>query len=384
SGDFIQKNGNEYGIEVGNYPDFMPLVIQIDEGHRDTESGNGNLEWSTYYGGSDLDVIDRTVSNDRGDTWFIGTTLSSDFPVTNSIQGVAGSADQIIGKHSPQENPQWVTYWGGDGQEGSGGFNRKGITIDRSTNESYIASNTQSNQSALPLVDPGAPAYFDPVNGCDAAPCTDVLLGKFSSSGTLLWGTMFGGYDPSSGTGTDDRAFDCEFENGSFYFVGGGNINAPLKNEISNNGRGWIAEFNQDLSLEFSTKFGTLNGRIESIDINSNKEILISGVVIGSNNIPVVNPGGAYTSSYNGGNSDGFIATINDSKNIVWSTHVGGSNEEKFKDAIYDDQGEIIVVGGTNSMDYTIQNLSSSSFYQSNFSGGGSITVGEPTFEDAV
>ncbi|MBL0175733.1 MAG: SBBP repeat-containing protein [Ignavibacteria bacterium] len=65
-------------------------------------SADGDLFWSTFYGGSDLESGDDGVSDVNGNVVFGGTTKSVDFPVFNAHQpGNAGGDDAFVVKLHP-------------------------------------------------------------------------------------------------------------------------------------------------------------------------------------------------------------------------------------------------------------------------------------------
>jgi hypothetical protein len=59
----------------------------------------------------------------------------------------------------------------------------------------------------------------------------------------------------------------------------------------------------------------------------------------------------AYDSSYNG-KSDGFVSKISPNGSIIWSTFLGGSSYDSFRDVAIDVNDSIILGGTTDSSDF--------------------------------
>lgn len=103
---------------------------------------DGDLVWSTYYGGSEEDTLesDGLVVGPSGDLYFTGHTRSSDNIATkDGLQPTyAGAGDIFVARFTPDNERVWGTYLGGTGVDVSlGGIVLFGDII-------YIAGNTNS------------------------------------------------------------------------------------------------------------------------------------------------------------------------------------------------------------------------------------------------
>jgi len=83
-------------------------------------SADGNLLWSTYLGGNEMDRgRDITVTND-GSCYVIGYTYSSNFPTKNAYDSTYDGYDAFVTKFSSEGFLLWSTYLGGSegGEQG--------------------------------------------------------------------------------------------------------------------------------------------------------------------------------------------------------------------------------------------------------------------------
>ncbi|MCS6905570.1 MAG: fibronectin type III domain-containing protein [Bacteroidia bacterium] len=77
-------------------------------------NSSGTLEWSTYLGGSGQEVTGRIALDSNENIYFCGRTNSMNFPVLNAEQpNNAGGLDAILAKFDSAGNLQWSTYFGG-------------------------------------------------------------------------------------------------------------------------------------------------------------------------------------------------------------------------------------------------------------------------------
>ena len=78
--------------------------------------GNGNRIWSTYFGGSSLDNVRSCAVNRFGDVFIAGTTLSNTSLSTPNAYQVnnGGSRDAFLAKFDNNGNIYWSTYYGGN------------------------------------------------------------------------------------------------------------------------------------------------------------------------------------------------------------------------------------------------------------------------------
>ena len=149
---------------------------------------NGSLQWATYYGGSAPDVGASMAIDSAGNIFVTGGTQSGDFPIQNwggaynqAIYG--GGTDAFILKFLANGSLQWGTWYGGSSTDG---FPNGQMAIDDCGNV-YIIFPAAAN---MPLHVSTCGEYGDnSFNGANA----DLYITRFSSTGTRVWDTYFGG-----------------------------------------------------------------------------------------------------------------------------------------------------------------------------------------------
>jgi len=141
-------------------------------------SPSGSLIWATYYGADnngDAIAIDKS-----GNIFISGRTYNASGLATNGAYQTTGDSvngSVFLAKFSPNDSLIWSTYYGVSDYDISAS-----VATDVSGNV-YITGATFSTSG---MATKGAyQTKGDSVNG-------DVFLAKFSSSGSLLWGTYYG------------------------------------------------------------------------------------------------------------------------------------------------------------------------------------------------
>jgi hypothetical protein len=154
----LDANQNVYVVGATDSPNFPTLnAFQSDFGGgqwdvfltRLNASGT-SLGYSTYFGGSDVDVSMDITADSAGNVYVTGETNSTDFPTLNAIQPARASvcapnppggtcSDAYVAKFNPSGSPLFSTYWGGTGLDR--GF---GIAVD-TQGSIYITGDTASS-----------------------------------------------------------------------------------------------------------------------------------------------------------------------------------------------------------------------------------------------
>lgn len=147
--------------------------------------------WGTYFGGNSSDWANDVTIDNSGNLLICGRTLSNTNIASSGVWKETyvnnGSEDGYIVKFSPSGNRIWGTYYGGNGQE-----NIESIKTDLYGNI-FV---TGSTGSSTEIASSGSWDFTYSGN-------TDAFLAKFSSMGNRIWGTYYGATAFESGSSLD-------------------------------------------------------------------------------------------------------------------------------------------------------------------------------------
>lgn len=254
------------------------------------------LVYSTYLGGSGVEIGFDIAIDTSGNAYVTGETQSSDFPTSNPIQPtLSGPNDTYVTKFDSSGLALvYSTYLGG-----TSGDDGRSIVLDGSGN-AYVGGDTSSID--FPTV--------NPLQSTNAG-IGDFFITKINSSGSAYdFSTYLGG----SG---DERGYGIAIDSvGNVYIVGmTSSSNFPMQNPIqgssTSGGTAVVAKLDSTGSqLKYSTYLGGNNeDRANGIAIDNTNNAYIVGFT-SSTDFPTVN---AFQPS-SGGGHDAFVAKISDNQ----------------------------------------------------------------------
>ncbi len=251
-----------------------------------------SLLYSTFLGGSDVELGFRIAVDTAGCAYVAGLTFSSNFPTMNALDtALNGTSDIFVTKFAADgQSLIYSTYLERSGSEEF----RGGIAVD-AIGCLYIVGNTES--SDFPTVN----AFDATLNGR-----SDIFVTKFAANGqSLIYSTYLGGLGPEEG-------YDISVDSaGCVYVVGEtGSPDFPTSNAYDSTVEGpdpwdgFITAFAPNgQTLLFSTYFGgSMYDIIEGIAIDATRCVYLTGFTT-SPDFPLLN---AYDSTY----SEGFVAKL--------------------------------------------------------------------------
>ncbi|MBI4447063.1 MAG: SBBP repeat-containing protein [Acidobacteria bacterium] len=265
--------------------------------------------YSTFFGGSSVDLAGGVAVDASGNAYVTGLTASSDFTTRNAVQSsLNGSNDAFLAKFSPTGTLLFSTYFGGSAEEHSGA-----IAVD-AAGDVYVAGSTSGTAFRATTAQFGSGG-----NG-------DVWVAKFTSSGSVTYFSMLGGQ-------LFDSANGIAVAQGIAYITGHTQSNNfPTANAVQGSYAGandvFLTALNSSGSgLVFSTFFGGSADDIAS-DIaveDGTGDVAIAGNTSSNESyamsFPVVN---ATQPVYGGGSSDAFVAKFSKNGAVQFSTFLGG------------------------------------------------------------
>lgn len=385
----VDANGNAYVTGFTQSTDF-----DITSGSYQTATGGGThdafvtkinptgtaLVYSTYLGGTALDIAQAIRVDGSGNAYVCGRTASSNYDiVSGSYQtALAGAEDAFITKvNATGSGLVYSTLLGGSQNEDA-----EGIAIDASGNAyvtGYTASNTNFDITSGVFQTSFGGAFF----------FGDAFVTKINSTGTsLVFSTYIGGSDDDFGR---DIAVDAS---NNVYIVGDTySSNYDLQNSIQNALSGstdiFVTKFNSTgTALTYSTYLG--GSDIEgghSIALTSANEVVISGFT-GSTDYDIV--AGSFQTATGGGTGgfpmDAICTKFNAAGSaLVYSSYLGGANNESGYDVALDAGGNAYVSGYTDGTDfdftsgaYQTTRQGTSDAFITKFGIGSSITLTAP------
>ncbi|MCH8044429.1 MAG: SBBP repeat-containing protein [Planctomycetes bacterium] len=285
-------------------------------------SPNGEHLWSTYWSTPFLD------DNDREQVFDITVDSVGNVLLTGRTND--GELDEdsyaLVIKIGPSGEHLWTRYLGSGGS--SFGF---GIAVDSDDNILVTGETTSSRW--------GSGGFDTTLDGS-----TDGFLTKLSPDGDRLWSTYLGGNGADGGRGVTVDSASNVLVTGitrSSGWVSGGY-------DTTFDGTHWTA-FAVKVSPTgdhlWSTYFGGAGLDFGSqITVDSVDNVLVTGHTESGRWVA-----GGFSTSHNGGFSDGFVVKLNPSGEHLWSTFLGGSERDSGLGIALDAADNIFVTGFTHS-----------------------------------
>jgi adhesin/invasin len=296
------------------------------------------LQYSTYLGGTGGDSGRAIAINPGGEAYITGYTTSTDFPITSgAYQTTAGSQVAFVTRlNAAGSSLVYSTYLGG-----TKGDQAYGIAID-SSGAAYIAGYTASNDF------PTTPGSYQPTSGG----ASDAFVTKLNAAGnTLVYSTYLGANSKPS---VQAIAVDA---NGSAYvtgYVGNNFPTTPGAFQPSSGGGvsdGFVTKLTADGSaLVYSTYLGGKNNDDGyGIAVDSGGAAYVTGYTQ-SSNFPTT--AGAFQTNLPGSQC-AFVTKLSaDGSALVYSTYLGGNNNDGGYAIAVDSNGAAYVAGSTQSNNF--------------------------------
>ncbi len=291
--------------------------------HQDTRAGgydiflakfdvNGDLDWSTYYGGTDNEYADAITTDLIGNIYITGYTKStsgiSTFGIHQEVHG--GNDDAFLAKFDDLGNLIFGTYLGGD-------------NVDRSESvalheDKIIIGGFTMSQSGISTSN-----AFKEI--ADPTPFVgEAFLAVFNELGTIEWATYYGGdnYDMITSIVVKDEYIYIYGETSSEQEIS--TIGAHQE-DLTGSQNAFLAKFDFEGNRIWGTYYGGNNldyGR-GGIFIDPNYNIYFSGQSNSANGISTT---GGYQENLNGGH-DAFLVKLNDCPSPLLEGQIIGALE---------------------------------------------------------
>ena len=372
------------------------------------------LIYSTFVGGSDLDLANGIAIDGSGNAYVTGTTKSSNFPTTggafdrslnippNCPRCATDNTDGFAFKLNASGSAlSYSTYLGGTdidsprgiavdgagdayvtGETLSGDFPTTAGAFRRSSAGAYDMFVTKLNPSGTALaystflggsqvdngqaiaVDGGGNAYALGFSSSSDFPTTpaaldrtanggfDVTLTKLNPAGSaLVYSSYLGGQGFDTGSGLAVDAGGTATISGNT-----GSVDFPTTagafDTSSDGNDAFVTRLNSagSAALYSTVLGGSGSDSVNGIALDPAGDAWLAGST-SSSNFPVT--ADAADPTFNGGGSDALIAELSPSgSSLLYSTYLGGSQSESAMDIARDQAGSLYVTGLTYSMDF--------------------------------
>lgn len=290
----------------------------------------GNLMWSTLYGGGNYDYARGLAIDTAGNIYISGSTSSASAIASGGWQNTkSGSDDEFLAKFDRDGVRLWATYMGGE----SGDYSRA-VGVDHNNNV-YIVGYTESTTGI---------AY----NGFDEiwSGNYDCTLTKYDENGLMIWSTYFGGNGEDNANGI---AFDV-YDNIYVAIQTGTNTGLALDGYRGTSGGGidaMLAKFNPDGDRLWSTYYGGAGEDMAKAVAVNNEFVYLCGHTSSTSGIAQY----GYQNS-NGGIRDVLLTKFDVFGNFYWATYAGGFWDEYGRTIDIIDDEHIVYGGKSFSWDF--------------------------------
>lgn len=295
-----------------------------------------SLLYSTFLGGSSNDYGYAMAVDSSGNAYLTGYTESTDFPTQNPLQkNNAGGRDVFVARINSEGNSLFYSTYLGGGNNDYG----YSISVDKSGN-TYLAGATYSNNFPTK----------NPIYGYSGL--YDIFITKINSEGnSFVYSTYFGGSNNDYGYGITVDLSGNVYLTGATY-----SSNFPTKNSIKDKGGLWDAFFLKISPEGNEVITSTCLGGSDSdygagIAVDSKENVYLTGFS-SSPDFPTQNP----IQESNKGNHDIFVTKISSENAIVYSTFLGGGSSDYSRGIAVDSIGNVYITGETYSSDFPTQN----------------------------
>jgi hypothetical protein len=218
------------------------LSFNVDNSD-DTLVIDPQVVWGTYFGGSSTDAMNAIAADGSGNIVATGWTESNALATSGTYHtSYAAYIDVILAKFDTSGTRLWATYYGGRNNESG-----EGITCDDAANV-YICGETQSDTGISTVG-----AYKRVYSGHAA---DDAFIAKFNSNGNIVWGTYYGSIKDDYAYAITYDGNSHIYITGYTLDLDSIATSGAYKTHRSDSDDAFLAKFNTSGSLAWGTYFG--------------------------------------------------------------------------------------------------------------------------------
>jgi len=316
----------------------------------------GTCLWGSYYYGINgvsywYGNCKRIACDPSGNVFITGTVFGSNLAAVNAYQSsCAGDWDAYLAKiNSSGSSVLWATFFGGAAEDIG-----EAIACDLSGNV-YMLGSTQSTSGIA-----STSSYQTSIIGTD-----NYFLTKFNSSGSMQWGTYFGGdcgYNSYVGGSVTCDAAGNVFISGSSCATSNVATAGAYQTTLGGGLDAFLAKFNSSGAIQWSTYFGGSNPDYGGgLACDNNNNIYLAGY---TSSISGIATAGAYQTTF-GGALDAYLAKFDPGGALKWSTYFGGGDLDWAGGVTCNSENYVYIGGVTQSA----SGIATAGTYQSSLAG---------------
>ncbi len=313
-GRFVLLDESTYGFELtGGYDPSRELIVDPD------------LDWSSYLGGGGRDCASGVAADASGNVLVAGYTSSSGWVSGGWDTSHGGGWDGFVAKLSPTGGHVWSSYLGGGGSDYA-----SGVAADASGNV-LVAGETYSSG----WVSGG----WDTSHGGR----WDGFVAKLSPTGGHVWSSYLGGaiYDGAYGVAADASGNVLV----AGYTYSSGWVSGGWDTSYAGFGDGFAVKLSPTGGHLWSSYLGGgSDDRAHGVAADASGNVLVAGETHSSGWVS-----GGWDTSYAGGSSDGFLVKLSPTGGHVWSSYLGGADYDAAYAVAADASGSVLLAGETSS-----------------------------------
>jgi len=305
---------------VGSYKDTLNVMADYIDVFLVKFNASGVRQWATYYGGEGEEDAGGTTCDAQGNVYISGTTTSTTgIASTGAYKTYLDSfydQDAFLVKFDSTGSRLWGTYYGGEDEEE--GY---AVACDKSNNIFLVGSTASTTWIATTGAYQTAPAGS-----------RDCFVAKFNSSGSLQWGTYYGGAALEDGSGVTCDSNKNVFITGSTKSTSGIATTGAHQTSYGGVKDAFLAKFDSSGNIQWGTYYGG-NGIDQPFSVVSDEtgNAYLTGFT-GSDSAIVTT--GSYQDTMDLA-GDAFLAKFSSTGTIQWATYYGGSNAAQGNSVTY-------------------------------------------------
>ena len=333
----VDAAGNAYVTGYTNSTDFPAAGTPSQAAHGGGQDAfvtkldpTSALVYSTYLGGNNLDFGQGIAVDAAGNAYVIGYTYSTNFPTagTPSQPAYAGNIDAFVTKLGPTSALIYSTYLGGNSSDL--GF---GIAVDAAGN-AYVTGYTVS--ANFPTA--GTPSQPANAGGVNA------FVTRLGPTSALIYSTYLGGSGGGGdfGLGIALDALGNAYVTGYTYSADFPTAGTPSQPANAGSTDAFVTKLGPTSVLIYSTYLGGNSSDFGlGIAVDGAENAYVTGYTV-SANFPTA---GTPSQPANAGSTDAFVTKLGPTSILIYSTYLGGSDQDVGTGIALDALGNAYVTG---------------------------------------